>query len=64
MSVEISGSAASQALLRLGLGLGRDDLDLLLVERVVERVDLRRVEVELVEGEGDLVCVEAPLRPS
>ena len=39
-----------------------DDLDLLLVERVVERVDLGGVEVELVEGERDLVRGETPLR--
>ena len=44
------------------LGLGDDDLDLLLVERVVERVDLRGVEVELVERERDLVRVEPTLR--
>ena len=50
--------------LALGLDrrLGDDDLDLLLVERVVERVDLRGVEVELVESQRELVGVEPTLR--
>ena len=49
--------------LRLRLGLvGDDDLDLLLVERVVERVDLGGIEIELVERERQLVGVETPLR--
>jgi hypothetical protein len=38
--------------------VGPDDLDLLLVQRRVERVDLRRVEVELVQRERELVGVE------
>jgi hypothetical protein len=47
--------------LRLGLVLVRvDDGDLRLVERGVELVELRRLEVELVEREGDLVRVEPP----
>ena len=48
-------------LLTLGLGRLDDDLDLLLVERGVERVDLLGVEVELVEGERELVGVDASL---
>ena len=56
--------------LRLGvpllLALGRlgrldDDLDLLLVERGVEGVELLGVEIELVEGERELVGVDASL---
>ena len=39
-----------------------DDLDLLLVERGVERVELAGVEVELVERERELVRVEPPAR--
>jgi hypothetical protein len=37
------------------LGLGLDDLDVEIFERLVELVDLRRVEVELVECENDLL---------
>ena len=55
--------SASTLTLGLLLGLLRDDdLDLLLVERVVEGVDLRRVEIELVQGECELVGVEPSLR--
>jgi hypothetical protein len=53
--------------LALGLLLGllrHDDLDLLLVERVVERVDLRGIEIQLVERECELVRIEPPLRPA
>jgi hypothetical protein len=46
-------------LLRLGLALlGADDVDLGLFERRVELVQLGRIEVELVEREGDLLGVE------
>jgi hypothetical protein len=46
-------------LLRLGLALlAADDVDLGLFERRVELVQLRRIEVELVEREGDLLGVE------
>ena len=38
--------------------LGAHDVDLGLLERRVELVELRRIEVELVEGEGDLLGVE------
>ena len=52
-SVETSrATGASSGLL---FGLDGDDLDLQLLERVVEVVDLARVEVELVERERDLV---------
>jgi len=44
----------------VGRGVGADDLDLLLVERRVQRVDLRRIEIELVEREGELVGVQRP----
>ena len=46
-------------LLRLGLALlAADDVHLRLFERRVELVQLRRIEVELVEREGDLLGVE------
>ena len=46
-------------LLDLGLALlAADDVDLGLFERGVELVELRRIEVELVEREGDLLGVE------
>jgi hypothetical protein len=46
--------------LRLGVGLvGVNDGDLRLVERRVELVELRRLEVELVERERELVRVDA-----
>ena len=38
----------------------RDDLDLLLLERLVEVVELAGLEVELVEGEGDLLGGQRP----
>ena len=47
--------------LLLGVGLallGADDVDLRLFERGVELVELGRIEVELVEREGDLLGVE------
>ena len=56
----------------LGVGLGlaldllldMDDRDLSLVERGVELVELAGLEIELVEREGDLVCIEpAGLEP-
>jgi hypothetical protein len=45
-------------LLLLFLVLAGDDLDVKLLQRVVEVVDLRRLEIELVECDGDLVCTE------
>ena len=46
-------------LLRLGLALlVADDVDLGLFERRVELVELGRIEIELVEREGDLLRVE------
>ncbi len=45
--------------LALGLFLGVDDRNLRLVERGVELVELTRLEVELVEREGDLVGLQA-----
>ena len=46
-------------LLRVGLALlGADDVDLGLFERGVELVQLGRIEVELVEREGDLLGLE------
>ena len=45
---------------RLGLLVRRDDRDLRLVERGVELVQLRGLEVELVERKRDLVGVEPP----
>jgi hypothetical protein len=51
--------------LRLRLRLvGNDDLYLLLVERVVERIDLGGVEVELVQRERQLVRIETTLCPA
>src|SRR3954447_891337 len=38
--------------------VGRDDLDMKLLERVVEVVDLGRLEIELVQRNGDLVSVQ------
>ena len=46
-----------------GLGLlrrGRDDLDVLVLDRGVERVELARIELELVERKGELLGVEPP----
>jgi len=43
--------------LALDLHLGGDDRDLRLVERSVELVKLARLEIELVEREGDLVRI-------
>ena len=57
-SVETSRGASTGSLL---LFLGGDDLDLELFERVVEVVDLRRLEIELVERDGDLVGAQAPV---
>ena len=48
--------------LRLGL-VPLDDLDLQLVERRVELVDLRRVEVELVESARDVLREQLPCQP-
>jgi hypothetical protein len=49
--------------IRLGLGrvrlVGADDGDLRLVERRIDVVELRRLEVELVERERELVRVDA-----
>ena len=56
--------------LRLDLASGSsaprrvDDGDLRLVERGVEVVELRRLELQLVERERELVGVELPVRPA
>ena len=42
------------------VGCRRDDLDLLLLERLVEVLELAGLQVELVEGEGDLVGGQGP----
>ncbi len=60
-SVEISrASAFETSLARLHFVGRAHDLDLHLFERVVEVVELRRVEVELVERERDLLRAEQP----
>src|SRR5229473_3207425 len=41
--------------------LGGDDLDLQLLESVVEVIDLSRLEIELVERDGDLVGTQMPV---
>ena len=58
-SVEISRASATGSSFS-GLVDDGDDLDLQLLERLVELVDLPRVEVELVERERDLVLGHRP----
>ena len=58
-SVETSRASASSSA-RPPLGRDVDDLDLQLLERGVELVELRRVELELVERERDLLGCETP----
>ena len=57
-SVETSRGSLHRLLL---FRLDCDDLDLELFESVVEVVDLSRLEIELVECDGDLVGAEAPV---
>ena len=65
MSLRKSWSASVETsrgcLHRLLLFLGGDDLDLELLESVVEVVDLSRLEIELVESDGDLVGTQTPV---
>ena len=59
VSVEMSASEPTRSVVGLDVDLlGADDVDLRLLERRVELVELGRLEVELVEREGDFLGVE------